>query len=174
MIIWSLSFIARPCFLVYVFSVRNSWNAITHRPSRRYVRLYKDCVRGVLACMAGRRSGGKTKWTWGGEVPYRGRPAFWALVFPLSLPFGRLPRRLEACGRSRSCSFSSFILIVCTTCQVCLSTTHYPRLDASCACWRSCSWGFSDKKRFDVRARVLSRLRKNSAFRAIVVLKKQC
>ena len=92
MIIRSVSLMARRCFLVYVFSVQKSWYAITHRPSWRYVCVYEDCVRGVLACMAGLRRGGKSKWARQREVPNRDLPALRALVFPLSLPL-RTPVR---------------------------------------------------------------------------------
>ena len=60
----------------------------------------------TLACVAGRRKGGR-------KVKMSEPPALCALVFPLSLPFGRLPRRLSTyctkevvwkkCG---SCSYS--------------------------------------------------------------------
>ena len=47
-----------------------------------------------------------------GEVPYRDRLVLRPRVFPLSLPFGHLPRRLEALV------LFHLILIAYTTCQV--------------------------------------------------------
>ena len=79
------------------------------------MRLY---IRVLVVCVAGRRRGGKgpklrsAEVLGGEEVPYRDPPASnlpapHALAFPLSLPFGRLSRRLcsgsENYNRNRKC-----------------------------------------------------------------------
>ena len=62
-----------------------------------------------VACVAGRKKGGrKVKMSAGGrKVPYRNPPesdllALHWLLFPLSLPFGRLPHRLPFAKRVNS------------------------------------------------------------------------
>ena len=49
----------------------------------------------LVACVAGRRKGGKSKWAREGDPPASDLLALHALVFPLSFPFGRLPRKLS-------------------------------------------------------------------------------
>ena len=98
------------------------------------------CIRVLVACVAGRWRGGKrpkleARKFWEGRrsptasnppasnPPASNPPALHALAFPISLPFGRLPRRL--CSGSENCN---------RKCRKCLYNLSH---GCRCASWQT-------------------------------------